>query len=148
MRRRGGGPAVGPQQLRLFSGIRTAVTDIHRPCRVDVIYLIEFRSGGGSKQIADSRAGTHTDHRTDTVRTCDLVKAEHLQRGLPIIADIQVVGSGLNGRAQHRQSKTEIGADGVQYQINIFECCPERSLIGHVNAHSASRDRPLPQASH
>ncbi|SIM91869.1 Uncharacterised protein [Mycobacteroides abscessus subsp. abscessus] len=148
MRRRGGRPAVRPQQLRLFFGIRTAAADIHRPCRVDVIYLIEFRSGGGGKQIADSRAGTHTDHRTDTVRTCDLVKAEHLQRGLPIIADVQVVGSGLNCHAQHRQSKTEVRTDGVQDQINIFECCPERSLIGHVNAHSSSRDRPLPQASY
>jgi len=93
------------------------------------------------KQVRQPRAGAHADDSGHSGIDRRIVVLEHRVDRFPVVADVDVVGTGLDGGRQDRNGEPEERPGDVDDEIGGFERGPQRSNVGHVETDSACADR-------
>ncbi|MDJ0853043.1 MAG: hypothetical protein QNK04_32125 [Myxococcota bacterium] len=90
------------------------------PIHVDLLDAFELVGSPFGQQTGAAGAGAQTDDGGHAPLPGLLVELQHVEGGFRIVAVVHVVPAGLDGRAQHLESKQVMGARAVVHHVHIL----------------------------
>ena len=99
------------------------------------------RAARAARRFEHPGARAHADHGEDPGAAGPLVEGEHGERGLGVVADVQVGGSRVDGRLEGRHAESEERSRAVEREIAALEQAAKRGGIEYIDA-AAGGPRP------
>lgn len=146
-----GGRAGAPAGVGQLLVVPAAAGDVDGPCGVQVLDVVQLSDRACGQQVADTRARAYADHGADPGVPGLPVQVEHLQGRLPVVADVQVVGTGRDRGPQHGQAEAVVRADRVEHDVRALQSGVQGGAVGdlhHERPHRGATGAVLGEPAH